>query len=54
VVEVYGPLTDQSNWSGTFSLVVCASCCCAGDRGFDHRQGTMNFPVILLVSVTEE
>jgi len=31
-VEVYRPLTDQSNWSGSFSLVVCASGCCAGNR----------------------
>jgi len=32
-VEVYRPLTDQSNWSICFSLVVCVSDCCPGDTG---------------------
>jgi len=39
--QVYRPLTDQFNWSGSFSLVVYASGCCAGNRGIDPRLGTM-------------
>jgi len=50
VVKVYRPLTDQIIWSGSFSLVDCASDCCAGDP----RQETMNFPAILLIPVTHK
>jgi len=49
---LYRPLTDQSNSSRFFNLVVCASCCCAGDRGFNPSHETMNFPAIPLVPVT--